>query len=219
MSEYLYLDIETIPSQDPETLAAFKDAVTAPATYKKQESIDAWILENRETAALDALAKTSFDPAHGHVCTISWAVGDGDIQACHAETVKDEAKVLAAFFEHVDEYHSQIFVGHFINGFDLRFLLCRAVILGVKIPRGIPRDPKPWDKKINDTMTMWAGSKGKISLGNLSKALGIEGKGGFDGSQVAGAWARGDHDTIAEYCMDDVRIVRDVHRKFMAANF
>lgn len=219
MSEYIYLDIETIPSQDPALLEAFKAEVTPPATYKKQDSIDAWLAENRETAALDRLAKTSFDPAHGHICTIAWALGDGKVHSAHAVDVAKEALVIAGFFADIDDYHSQTFVGHYINGFDLRFILCRAVVLGVKIPRCIPRDPKAWSKNIDDTMTMWAGAKDKISLDNLAKAFGIEGKCDFDGSQVAAAWANGEHEKIAEYCKDDVRIVREIHRRFIAADW
>jgi 3'-5' exonuclease len=219
MHDFIYLDIETIPSQDPALLDKFRAAAKPPANIKKQESIDAWLAENHETAALEMLAKTSFDPAHGHICTISWAKNDGQIEVAHARTVDQEAGVIEAFFRGVDDYHSQTFVGHFINGFDLRFILCRAVILGVKIPRCIPRDPKAWDKTINDTMTMWAGARGSISLDNLSQALGVEGKGDFDGSQVAAAWAEGLHEKIAEYCCDDVRIVREIHAKFVSVGF
>ena len=137
----------------------------------------------------------------------------------HASTVEAETAVLSNFFADLDDYHSQVFVGHYINGFDLRFILCRAVVLGVKIPRCIPRDPKPWGNACFDTMTAWAGQRGTISMDNLSRALGIEGKGDFDGSMVAEAWANGEHAKIEEYCRHDVQVVRDIHRKFMAAGW
>lgn len=219
MTDTIYLDIETIPSQSPELLARFMAEVKAPATYKKQDNIDAWLAENRESAAREAMAKTSFDPAHGHICTIAWAVGDHVIHSCHASTVAAETAVLSNFFADLDDYHSQVFVGHYINGFDLRFILCRAVVLGVKIPRCIPRDPKPWGNSCFDTMTAWAGQRGTISMDNLSRALSIEGKGDFDGSMVAEAWANGEHAKIEEYCRHDVQVVRDIHRKFMAAGW
>jgi len=219
MTDTIYLDIETIPSQSPELLARFMAEVKAPATYKKQDSSDAWLAENREIAAREAMAKTSFDPAHGHICTIAWAVGDHVIHSSHASTVAAETAVLSNFFADLDDYHSQVFVGHYINGFDLRFILCRAVVLGVKIPRCIPRDPKPWGNSCFDTMTAWAGQRGTISMDNLSRALGIEGKSDFDGSMVAEAWANGEHAKIEEYCRHDVQVVRDIHRKFMAAGW
>ena len=135
----------------------------------------------------------------------------------HADTVDQEIDVLAGFFESLRQFRRHTFIGHNVGAFDLRFLMCRAVVLGVHVPQGIPRDPKPWDSTIFDTMTAWAGARGTISLDRLCKALSIPGKGGFDGSQVAAAWEAGEHDRIEEYCRDDVDRVRQVWRKFKAA--
>jgi DNA polymerase elongation subunit (family B) len=216
----VFLDTETIPSQDPALLARFMADVTAPAQYKKQDSIDKWLDENRENVAREKLAKTSFDPAHGHICTIGFAIDDMDVRSSHAEKVGSEDLVLETFFGAIDSFHSTTFVGHYISGFDLRFILNRAIILGVKIPPCIPRDVKPWGKGIFDTMTAWSGTRDTISLDNLCKALGIEGKpDDFDGSMVADAWLAGEHDKIAEYCKDDVRKVRDIWAKFQAVGY
>ena len=153
----VFLDIETLPSQDPDLLAKFMADVTAPAQYKKQDSIDKWLDENREKLALEKLAKTSFDPAHGHICTIGFAIDDGAPFAATAVDIdKDEKLILADFMEQIDSFHSTTFVGHYISGFDLRFIINRAIILGVKIPPCIPRDVKPWGKGIFDTMTAWS---------------------------------------------------------------
>jgi len=216
----IFLDIETIPSQSPDLLAKFMAEVTPPATYKKQDSIDAWLAENRESAAREKLAKTSFDPAHGHICTIAWAGEDGEPDVAHARDVQDEREALAAFFSALKPFERTTFVGHYIGPFDLRFILCRAVVLGVKIPQCIPRDIKPWSDRIFDTMTAWAGPKDRISMNDLCAALGIEGKGdGLDGSQVAQAWLDGRHDEIARYCQDDVIRTREIWRKFQAAGW
>jgi len=220
-SVFTYLDIETIPSQSPELLARFADEVTAPAQYKKPESIEKWLAENREAVARERLAKTSFDPAHGHICTIAWARDTDDlVSVSHADTVEGEAATLQAFFDSLDPYQSTTFVGHYISGFDLRFILCRAVVLGVPIPRNIPRNPKPWSDRVFDTMTAWAGDRDRISMDNLCAALGLDGKGnGLDGSQVAQAWAGGRHDEIAEYCRQDVERVRAIHQCFLAVEW
>ena len=216
--EPFYIDIETIPSQSAEYLDKLRAEVKAPATFKKPESIAEWLAENRESAALDQLAKTSFDPARGHICTIAWADDDGDILSAHAETVGQETDVLRALFSHLS-FKPRQFIGHYISGFDLRFILCRAVILGVKIPRAIPRDVKPWSPSVFDTMVAWSGAKGSISQDNLCDALGLPGKGDFDGSMVAAAWAAGEHAKIESYCRDDVATVREIHRKFVAADW
>jgi DNA polymerase elongation subunit (family B) len=219
-TDYIYFDIETIPDQRDGTLERLRSEVTAPASYKKPESIETWLAENRERAARDALHKTSFDGGAGHVCTIGWAINDGEVHVEHAETVGEERDILAAFFKAVPARDATI-VGHNITGFDIPFLLKRAVILGVELPSDyvFPRDPKPWSKGVFDTMTAWAGARDMISMNRLCGILGIVGKTDFDGSMVAEAWAEGRHLTIAEYCDDDVRRTRAIHQKFLQARF
>ncbi len=219
MQHECVIDIETIPAQSEAALEKALANVKAPGTLKKQESIDAWLEENREAAAREAVAKTSFDPAQGHICTISWAIDDEEPMVAHAETVDQEADVLRAFFNSLRANHNYTFIGHYIGGFDLRFILCRAVVLGIKIPREIPRDPKPWDNKLFDTMTAWAGARGTISMDNLAAALGLEGKGDFDGSMVAEAWTNGEHQRIADYCVADVEATRAIYNRFKAVGW
>lgn len=216
--EPFYIDIETIPSQSAELADTFRREVKAPAQYKKPESIAEWLAENRDAVASEQMAKTSFDPAHGHICTIAWADGDGEIMSAHAATVAQERGVIQAMFDSIS-FLPRMFVGHFISGFDMRFILCRAIVLGVQIPHSLPRDPKPWGGRVFDTMTAWAGTKGTISQDRLCAALGLPGKGDFDGSMVAQAWADGEHAKIESYCRDDVATVREIHRKFVAANW
>jgi uncharacterized protein YprB with RNaseH-like and TPR domain len=216
---FVYFDLETIPCQDEAHLETLRQQVKAPGTYKKPESIQKWLDDNREDAAREAMAKTSFDGAYGHICTISWAKNGGDIKCAQAKSVADERDILSAFLDDLDDYHSETLVGHNIVGFDIPFIRKRAVALGVRMPHSIPRDPKPWDKSINDTMVMWAGSGSRISMNNLCGVLGIKGKDGFDGSMVAAAFAAGDFDRIAEYCRDDVWRTREIHKRFLAVGF
>jgi hypothetical protein len=217
----IYLDIETLPAQSDAAKNEIAASVKPPGSLKKPESIAAWEQNDKPQAVAEAVAKTSFDPAMGHICTISWAFGEDDPTAVHAFRIEQEADCLRAFFAAIpsETYASPKFIGHYIGGFDLRFILCRAVILGVPIPPQIPRDPKPWDTSIFDTMSAWAGAKGTISMDKLSRALGMEGKGDFDGSMVADAWANGQHETIIEYCKDDVRKTRAIHGRFVAVNW
>lgn len=218
---FVYFDIETIPCQDGDYLAELAKNITAPKTLKKAESIEKWLDENRDSAAIEALGKTSFDGGRGHVCSIAWAKNDSGIEVRHAKTVAEERSVISDFFSDLDPYHSETLVGHNITGFDLGFLKKRAVCLGIPLPdvSSFPRDPKPWDKSVQDTMIMWAGSKDRVSMDNLCKILGITGKNGFDGSMVAAAWAAGEHDKIAEYCKDDIHRTREIHKRFIVAGY
>lgn len=218
---FVYFDLETIPCQNESYLEDIKRKVRPPANIKKQESIDKWLAENREATAIEEMSKTSFDGGRGHVCTIAWAKNDDKISIRHAKTLNDERQIIEDFFNSLDPYHSETLVGHNITGFDIPFLRKRAIVLGVTMPdrQTFPRDPKPWDKSVADTMSMWAGGTSRISMDNLCSVLGIKGKEGFDGSMVADAWARGDHDTIAEYCRDDVWRTREVHKRFLQAGW
>lgn len=215
----IYLDCETIPNQSPEYRAKVREGIKPPAQFKKQDSIDAWMAENAESATDEIVAKTSFDPAYGHIACIGWAVGDEEARSMSNKTTDEEATSLEAFFDAAKDasgVHMVKWIGHYISGFDLRFLLNRAIVLGVKLPSSmiLPRDIKPWSDQVFDTMTAWAGAKGTISQDNLAKALGLAGKGDFDGSMVAEAWAKGEHDKIAAYCRDDVETVRAIYHKF-----
>jgi predicted PolB exonuclease-like 3'-5' exonuclease len=220
----IFLDIETIPSQSPEYRSKVRESIKPPAQFKKQDSIDAWMAENAESATDEVIAKTSFDPAYGHICCIGWAVGDEPARHFNMQRVDDERLMLDAFFCNMQEasgVHMVRWIGHYISGFDLRFLLNRAIVLGVKLPSAmiLPRDIKPWSDNVFDTMTAWAGNKDRISQDNLAQALGLAGKGDFDGSMVAEAWAKGEHDKIAEYCRSDVETVRAIYRKFQSVGY
>lgn len=219
MSNFLYLDIETIPATEAEIIAEIEASVTPPASMKKPETIAKWEAEDKPKAVADAVAKTSFDGAFGKVCCIGWAWNDAETNyAMQHPGHVSEANVLQAFGAgRGPGFSPPVIVGHFVSGFDIRFLWQRAFVLGVKMPAWFPRDPKPWSDRVHDTMTMWAGNKDSISLDKLCKALGIPGKGNMTGADVAGMWARGEYEAVAEYCRDDVERVRQVHRKMLVA--
>lgn len=210
----VYLDIETIPCQAPEYREKVRAAIKPPGNIKKAESVAQWLSESADSAVDEAVAKTSFDPAHGHICTIGWALCEDEVRSLSAESTFDEAAILSEFFADMPNLGLVRFIGHNVAAFDLRFILCRAIVLGVRIPLSVPRDIKPWSETIFDTMTAWAGARGTIGLDRLARALGFEGKGDFDGSMVAEAWANGEHEKIAAYCRDDVDMVRQIHRRF-----
>lgn len=223
MADYLYLDIETIPASDPAIIAEIAAQVTPPAAMKKAETIAEWEANQKAAAVTEAVAKTSFNGAYGQVCCIGWAWNAEKPESVDLGQLS-EGQFLAHAMKSVAQskpgrgaFHETIIVGHFVADFDLRFLWQRAFVLGVKMPAWWPRDPKPWSREVHDTMNMWAGAKGSISLDNLCKALRIEGKTGVDGSMVAGMWERGEYDAIAAYCRADVERVRNVHRKMLVA--
>lgn len=214
------IDIETIPGQQPGLREQFAREVKAPATYKKPESIAEWLAENRETAADEAWRKTSLDGAYGQIAVIGYAIDDQEPVALYTADYKTgEADLLRRFFDAITSQRADgcpvkpHFIGHNIAGFDLPFIFHRAIVNGVPLPDGFPIHPKPWGDECFDTMTYWAGPRDRISLDNLCRALGIEGKGGMDGSQVWDYVRAGRIAEVAEYCRHDIEITRAAHKR------
>lgn len=223
MNLCLYLDIETLPSRSPEVHAAIAETITCPGNVSKPESVAAWTAEKKPGLVREAIAKTSFDGAHGHICCIGWAFNNDPARNVMSIDSLDEADVLATFLDAIsvtiDASRNFIptIIGHNVINFDIRFLWQRAIVLGVRMPNWFPRDPKPWGNDVFDTMTAFAGQRGTIGLDRLCRALGIPGKDDVDGSMVAQMWADGKHSEIAEYCRADVERTRNVHRKMCVA--
>lgn len=156
--------------------------------------------------------KTALDGAKGQICCIGVALDDGEPMPLYSD---DEAAILRDFFTVVGAHirlnnmRRPTFIGHNILQFDMRFILQRAFINRVPVPLWFPRNARPWDDSINDTMLMWAGQGGRISLANLCEALGVVSNNEMDGSMVYDLYAQGKIEQIAEYCADDVRITRE----------
>lgn len=217
----VFIDIETIPCQLPGYLEQLAAEVTAPATYKKAESIEAWLAENRMTVALEQYLKTSFDGGLGQIVCISWATEQGDTNALQVTDLSPRAEraMLEVFLDDIQALREQHnmrvprWIGHNVAGFDLPFIWKRCVVLGLKCPAWLPAHPKPWGAEVYDTMVEWAGPKDRISLDKLCRILGIPGKDGMTGADVWPAVQTGRLDEVTEYCRADVERVRAVYRR------
>lgn len=216
----MYLDIETLPTNDAEIIKSLRDTITPPSNYSKPETIQKWMDENAERELDKVVHKTGLDGLYGRVACIAWAFDDADIASTGIEY--SERECLVAINEAIDVNLDfggsgtlQI-VGHNVAGFDLQFLKHRFIIHGIKPHQKLQRaiTAKPWDIEIQDTMLMWSTDREKrVSLDKLCRALGIAGKDDFDGSQVAEAWESGERQKVIDYCKDDVRRVREVYKR------
>ena len=229
----IYFDLETIPGQAPGLLAEFAAKVTAPAQYKKPDSIAEWLKENAESVAEQEWRKTSFDGAHGHICVIGYAFDDGEPVTLYSDAYGDpaaERDLLARFYAAIDDAVSRdlsggtrstvkpVFVGHNVIDFDLRFLFQRSVMLGVRPPACIPFDAKPWDGLVFDTMTGWAGMRNRVAMDKLCKVFGFDEKGSeiedeIDGSKVWDFVKAGRIADVAKYCAGDVVRTRQIYKR------
>jgi len=237
------LDIETIPCQDPEMiralaqeaeadLAAELAAVKAPANYKVAETIAAYCAkaaQDLRDAHADKVKsnwlKTSFDGGLGQVVVIGFAV-EGDEPIAMAVTdlsAAEEVKLLKLFFSRLSHLYNPTntpqFIGHNLIGFDVPFLWKRCMVRNVRPPIWFPRDPKPWGDQVFDTMTQWAGARDRIKLAQLCRVLGVKGcKTDMTGADVWPAIEAGEIERVAEYCMEDVGVTRQVHARMTFAD-
>lgn len=218
---YLYLDLETIPTQAAKVREDIAKNILPPGNISKPETIAAWVKEKKPAAVDDAIAKTALDGALGHICCIGYAFNDEQPKALILDTESSEADIITEFVETIDARALTglvpTIVGHNVVGFDIRFIWQRAIVNGIRLPGWFPRDPKPWGNEAFDTMLAWAGARGMIGLDRLSSALGLDGKSDIDGSMIGDLWAVGEYQRIAEYCCDDVARAREIHRRMQVA--
>lgn len=213
----VYFDMETIPDQSPDAMAETLANISPPGQYKKQESIDKWMAENAEAAAEEAYQKLGLHGISGEICSIAWAVDDGEIDSHIRLPGESEADLIDAFFADVrlGLNHDQTrlcWIGHNVIDFDLRFLKQRCIVNSIHPPLRIPADARH-GQYVFDTMKAWGGWKGFVSQDALCKALGIPGKSGMTGADVWPYYQAGRYKEIQEYNVEDVRIVREIHRR------
>jgi len=216
--KHLYLDIETIPSERArERLCA---GVKPPGSMKKADTIAKWEAEEKPEAIDKAFRGGSLDACFGEILVIGYAIDDGPVimlaQGLPTEHVT-EAALLGAFITAINnQFGNQpwTIVAHNGLGFDVPWIWRRCIANGLRPPSGWPA-PSTAGYKANvyDTSAEWAGFRERVSLDSLCFALGLEGKGDVDGSQVYDMYARGEVAAIVDYCLSDVEKLRLVHKR------
>jgi len=192
----------------------------------KDDAIRLWCEKFSEEKAPEVAEhewrKEALDGAKGELWSIAWSV-DGEMKQIdrgEIDRLENEAGFLARFYGLLeiqltnDKSHNiqqANFIGHNVV-FDIKFILHRSIILGVK-----PCVEMPFDgyhgRDYFCTSKAWAGVRDRISLDNLCKALGLSGKGDIDGSKVWDALKNGRYREVAEYNVDDVEKVILAHKK------
>ena len=132
MSNFLVLDVATAPLEDASDYLT--DPIEAPANYKDQAKIDAYIASARQ-AKLD---KAALDPDLCRISGVAWAwvpdvpAGDPVVQVRLAQHLS-ESEILRELREIMGV--STVLVGFNSRAFDWRVLMRRALYLSVKFPR------------------------------------------------------------------------------------
>jgi predicted PolB exonuclease-like 3'-5' exonuclease len=136
-----------------------------------------------------------------------WSLGD------HASA---EAELVQRFFDGIEKFSPDL-VSWNGSGFDIPVLTYRGLLAGVQAKRFWETGEADQAFRYNnylsryhwrhtDLMDVLSGyqNRGRVSLKNMARLLGLPGKLGFDGSQVWQAWQAGDIAGIRRYCETDV---------------
>jgi len=191
-----FFDIETVPTDE-----SLRDNGLLDAQIKLDEA--------------ELLKKLSLSAATAKIICLGYAIdppADSPINVLEGE----EIAIIRNFWKLAMD--ANLFVGHNILDFDLRFIWQRSIIHQIKPPRDIPFT-RFRNNPIFDTMQEWSKwGREHVSLDNLSKALGIPSpKESLDGSKVYPYYRAGKLAEIYEYCKRDVDTVRQVYRRLSFA--
>lgn len=159
----------------------------------------------------EIIKKLSLSAATAKIICLCYAIEpsvSGSVEVLKGE----ETDIIKNFWKIVPDCN--LFVGHNILDFDLRFIYQRSVIHQIKPSRDIPFT-RFRNAPIYDTMHEWSKwGREHASLDSLSKALGIPSpKENLDGSKVYPYYRAGKLPEIIEYCKRDVESVRAVYKR------
>lgn len=221
MRRTIFVDIETLPAVNP-AATDLKAAHSAPTSIARPDP-------PTDPMKDDAQLKTSLNGDFGRILCIGnvdetqvggierGVIGwDADQKTFHC----DEHLMLTEFWLRMKTFRPNVdrIVGHNIFDFDLKFILKRSVIHGVR-PTVDLSFARYRNQPIFDTMCEWERwSYGpKASLDTLAKALGLESskQGGINGSQIYYLYQAGEHQAIHDYCLRDVELTRAIYKRMV----
>jgi predicted PolB exonuclease-like 3'-5' exonuclease len=187
-----YFDIETVPTDK-----ALQENGLLDAQIKLDEA--------------EIIKKLSLSAVTAKIICLCYTIEpsvSGTIEVLQGE----ETDIIKGFWKIVPDCN--LFVGHNILDFDMRFIYQRSVIHNIKPSRDIPFT-RFRNAPIYDTMQEWSKwGRDHASLDSLSKALGIPSpKENLDGSKVYPYYRAGKLPEIIEYCKRDVESVRAVYKR------
>lgn len=210
----LYIDVETIPTQNEQIMKDIRLSIKPPANITKEETKKKWMEEKKPLEVDKAYRKTALNGTLGEIICIGYAINDESVCISGRKVGESEADIIRELFNTLGGIKGEVqIIGHCVADFDLKFIYHRAVINNVKPPKWFPiKDVKAWSKGIFDTKEQWVGkSSASGSLDAICKAMGIEGKGDIDGSKVWDYIKAGKYEEVFKYCGEDVERVRQLY--------
>jgi uncharacterized protein (DUF3820 family) len=220
MSKRLFIDIETLPPPE-ETRASINPVLVSKLENKHREALCAASVECTE----EQFRQLALYAEYGRVLTVGMIVEQDGKIVCRGvlgrerESMRfhlDEAKTLRGFWKQLRDFDERqdLIIGHNIFDFDLLFLYKRSIIHRVQ-PSIRLSFARYRSRPIFDTMKEWEfwGWRPGIKLGELAEVLqlGTTKMDGMDGSSIYDRFCEGYHQEIADYCMRDVEVTREIY--------
>jgi 3'-5' exonuclease len=192
MMKILFFDIETVPTDE---------SLQANGLLEAQLQLD----------ATEVIKRLSLSAVTARILCLAYALEppvDSPISVLGGE----ERDIIEGFWKLATE--TNLFVGHNLLDFDLRFIYQRSVIHQIKPSRDIPF-ARFQNAPVFDTMHEWSKwGREHVSLDLLARALGIASpKASLDGSKVYPYFRDGRFPEICDYCSRDVETVRQIYRR------
>jgi 3'-5' exonuclease len=187
----IFLDIETVPTE---------------RSLRENGLLEAQI----QLDETEILKKLSLSAATAKIICICYAIEPpvgSEVQVLEGE----ETAIIRNFWSLAAD--CDLFVGHNILDFDLRFIYQRSIIHQIRPSRDLPF-ARFRSAPIFDTMQEWSKwGRERASLDLLSKTFGLRSpKENLDGSKVYPYYRSGKLAEIVDYCKCDVNSVRQVYR-------
>lgn len=201
----LFFDIETIPAD--EKLRNFAVELALQKEISKNNKF------KQSSKSQEFLYRqTALSGDFGRIFCIGYAIDDQGTEVISGK----EEDILKTWWEVANK--ADLFIGHNIMDFDLRFIYKRCIVHNIK----------PSAKHLNlsfaryrsfpifDTMREWEKwSSSFIKLDTLAKILDLKSSkdGGIDGSKVYDFYKKKKFKEIYDYCRKDVKLTREIYKK------
>jgi hypothetical protein len=220
MSKRLFIDIETLPPQEEA-----RDSVNPALAFKLEKGHRASHQDAGVECAEERFRRLALHAEYGRVLCVGMIVERDGEMICRGvlgrerQTMRfhmDEEKTLRGFWNQLRDFDERrdLIVGHNIYDFDLPFLYKRSIIRRVE-PSVRLSFARYRSRPVFDTMKeweLWAWRAG-IKLEELAEVLqlGIRKTEGMDGSRIYDCFCEGQHQEIADYCLRDVDLTREIY--------
>ncbi len=209
----LFLDIETLPAEESFKSEIQRGILLPRGPKKKTEKVVT--PESLTAEELDKqLRSTALSGDFGRILCVGYCKEPpvaGPVQVLHGS----EPEMLKEFWEIARDV--ELFIGHNIMDFDLRFIYKRSIIHRIKPSKELSF-ARYRSQPIYDIMREWErwDTQSFTALDKMAKVLGLESsKQGLSGEKVYDFFLAGKIDSILEYCKADVELTRKIYKRMI----